>query len=160
MRALYPRDLKIRRLMRYATVIIASVLGVTAGAIAAEQPRTNLGVLTCTLLKPAQNRMACGFKPAVRGAEEKYGGTIRESGQGLPPGKVVLVWLVLGPADGKMRAGILAQRYVKGLASPGQAPLLIGETDPRIALQFETNDGVASYDTITQIELALTGTPA
>ena len=59
-----------------------------------------------------------------------------------------------------MRVGILAQRYVKGVVAPGQAPLLIGETDPRIALQFETNDSVASYDTITQIELALTGTPA
>jgi len=49
---------------------------------------------------------------------------------------------------------------VKGVAAPGQAPLLVGETDPRIALQFETNNDVASYDTITQIELALTGTPS
>jgi hypothetical protein len=149
--------------MRYATVIIASVFAIAAGAIAAEQPHTNLGILTCTLLKPAQDaghKMTCGFKPAGTGAEEKYGGSIRESGQDLPPGKVVLVWLVLGPADGKMRAGILAQRYIKGVAAPGQAPLLIGETDPGIALQFETNDGVASYDTITQIELALTETPA
>jgi len=86
------------------------------------------------------------------GAEEKYSGTIRKSGQDLPLGKVVLIW--------KMRAGILAQRYVRGVAAPGQAPLLVGETGPRIALQFETNDGVASYDTVTQIELALTGTPA
>jgi hypothetical protein len=65
-----------------------------------------------------------------------------------------------GCAVGKMRAGILAQRYIKGVAAPGQAPLLIGETDPGIALQFVTNDGVASYDTITPIELALTETPA
>lgn len=146
--------------MRYARVITASVLGIAGGAIAAQQPHTNLGVLTCTLLKPAQGKMTCGFKPAGTGAEEKYGGTIRESGQGLPPGKVVLVWLVLGPADAKMRAGILTQRYLKGVTAPGQAPLLIGETDARIALQFETNDSVASYDTITQIELALSGTPA
>jgi len=149
--------------MLYATVIVAFVLGIAAGAIAAEQPHTNLGVLTCTLLKPAQDaghKMTCGFKPAGTGAEKKYGGSIRESGQDLPPGRVVLIWLVLGPADGKMRAGILAQRYIKGVAAPGQAPLLIGETDPGIALQFETNDGVASYDTITQIELALTETPA
>ena len=148
--------------MRYATVIIASVLGIAAGAIAAEQPHT-IGVLTCTLLRPAQDaghKMTCGFKLAGSGAEEKYAGTIRASGQDPPAGKVVLIWLVLGPADDKMRAGILAQRYVKSVAAPGQAPLLIGETDPRIALQFETNNGVASYDTITQIELALTGTPA
>jgi len=149
--------------MRYATVIIASVLGVPAGAIAAEQAHTNLGVLTCTLIKPAQDarhKMTCGFKPAGTGIEEKYTGTILESGQALPPGKVVLIWLVLGPAEGKLRAGMLAQPYVKGVAAPGQAPLLVGETDPRIALQFETNNSVASYETITQIELALTGTPA
>jgi hypothetical protein len=149
--------------MRYATVIITSVLGIAAGAIAAEQQHTNLGVLTCTLVKPTQDagqKMTCGFKPAGTGIGEKYDGTIRESGQDLPPGKVVLIWLVLGPAEGKIRAGILAQRYGRAVAAPGQAPLLVGETDPRIALQFETNDGLASYDTITQIELALTGTPA
>ena len=104
--------------MRYATVIIASVFGMPAAAIAAEQPHTNLGILTCTLLKSAQDaehKMTCGFKPAGTGAEEKYGGTIRESGQDLPPGKAVLIWVVLGPADAKMRAGILAQRYVKGV---------------------------------------------
>jgi Protein of unknown function (DUF992) len=146
---------------RYATVLIASVLGIAAGVIAAEQPHANLGVLTCTVVKPAQDaghKMTCGFKPAGTGAEEKYGGTIRTSGQDLPAGKVVLVWLVMGPADEKMRAGILSQRYVKGVAASGQA--LVGENDPRIALQFETNNGVASYETITQIELVLTGTPA
>ena len=60
--------------MRYATLIIASVLGIAAGAIAAEQPQTNLGVLTCTLVKPAKevgHKMTCGFKPAGTGAEEK-----------------------------------------------------------------------------------------
>jgi hypothetical protein len=149
--------------MRYATVLIASVLGIAAGAIAAEQSHANLGVLTCTVVKPAQDaghKMTCGFKPAGTGAEEKYGGTIRTSGQDLPAGKVVLIWLVMGPPDEKMRAGILSQRYVKGVGASGQAPLLVGENDPRIALQFETNNGVASYETITHIELVLTGTPA
>jgi len=126
----------------------------------AEQPHTTLGVLTYTLLKPAQDeghKMTYGFKAMGTGAEEKYSGTIRGRAQDLPP-KVVLIQLVLGPGDEKMRAGILAQRYVRGVAEPGQAPVLTGEIDPR--LQFETNDGVASYDTITQIELALTQTPA
>jgi len=56
--------------MRYATLIIASVLGIAAGAIAAEQPHTNLGVLTCTLVKPAKDaahKITCGFKPVGRG---------------------------------------------------------------------------------------------
>jgi hypothetical protein len=36
----------------------------------------------------------------------------------------------------------------------------VGETNPAIILQFETNDGAASYDTISLMELELTGTPA
>lgn len=35
-----------------------------------------------------------------------------------------------------------------------------GETNPTIVLQFETNDGAAPYDTISLMELELTGTPA
>jgi hypothetical protein len=104
--------------------------------------------------------MSCGFKPAGTGAEEKYSGTIRESSKELPPGKIVLIWTVLGPAEEKMRAGILAQRYLKATSAPGQTPILVGETNRGIALQFETNDGAAPYETITQMELQLTGTSA
>ena len=135
----------------------------TATALSAEKPHANLGALTCTLIKPAQDagqKLTCGFKPAGSGAEEKYSGTIRESGQDLPSGKVVLIWTVLGPAEGKMRVGILAQRYVKGIGGSGQTPMLVGETNSAIILQFETNDGAGTYDTITLMELELTGTPA
>src|SRR6476620_2799996 len=101
------------------TLICVAFLGLmTATALSAEKPHATLGVLTCTLIKPAQDagqKLTCGFKPAGSGAEEKYSGTIRESGQDLPSGKVVLIWTVLGPAEGKMRVGILAQRYVKGI---------------------------------------------
>ena len=38
--------------------------------------------------------------------------------------------------------------------------MLVGETNSAIALQFETNDGAAPYDTISLLELQLTGTPA
>ena len=145
--------------MRYALLAGAALLSfLAAPAISA-----NLGVLTCSLVKPAQEaaqKMTCGFKPAGTGAEEKYSGTIRESGKELPPGKIVLIWAVLGPAEGKMRAGALAQRYVKGKNAPGQPLMLVGETNPAIALQFETNDGAAPYDTISLLELQLTGTPA
>jgi Protein of unknown function (DUF992) len=150
--------------MRYATLICASFIGLmTATAVSAEKPRVNLGVLTCTLIKPAQDaaqKLMCGFKPAGTGGEEKYSGSIRESGQELPSGKVVLIWTVLGPAEGKIRVGILAQRYVKGIGAPGQTPMLVGETNPAIVLQFETNNGAATYDTITIMELELTGIPA
>ena len=149
--------------MRYIISICVCAVGLISTAYA-ENARVNLGVLTCTLITPAQDaahKMTCGFKPAGTGAEEKYSGTIRESGQDLPSGKVVLIWAVLGAAEGKIRAGILAQRYVKARGTPGQAPMLVGETNAAVALQFETNnDGVATFETITLVELELAGTHA
>jgi len=38
--------------------------------------------------------------------------------------------------------------------------MLVGEKNPAIALQHETNDTSAAYTSITQLELELTGTPA
>jgi uncharacterized low-complexity protein len=149
--------------MRYAILVGASVLGIMAPAIAsAGKAPVNLGVLTCTFVKPAQDtaqKMTCGFKPAGSGAEAKYSGRIRESGQDLPAGKVVLIWAVLGPADGKIAAGSLSQRYVKAQGG-AQAPMLVGETNPSIVLQSETNDGAGTYDSIIRMELELTGTAA
>jgi Protein of unknown function (DUF992) len=152
--------------MRYGILVGAFILGIITPTISsAEEARLNLGVLTCTFVKPAQDaaqKMTCGFKPAGSGAEEKYSGSIRESRQDLPSGKVVLIWAVLGPADGKKAAGALSQRYVKvqGATAQAQAPMLVGETNPSIVLQSETNDGAATYDGIFRMELELTGTPA
>jgi len=150
--------------MRFAALVCASLIVVTlATATRAEKARTNLGVLTCTLMTPAKDtsqKMTCGFKPTGTGAEEKYTGTIRESGKELPTGKVVLIWVVLGPAHGNVRVGILAQRYAKSTNAFGQPPTLVGETNPNIVLEFQTNDSAVSYDTIAFMELELTGTPA
>jgi uncharacterized low-complexity protein len=136
--------------MRYGILVGAFVLGImTPAIVSAEKAPVNLGVLTCTFVKPAQDtaqKMTCGFKPAGSGAEEKYSGRNRESGQDLPAGKVVLIWAVLGPADGKMAAGSLSQRYVKTRGATAQAPLLVGETNPSIVLRSETNDGAATYE--------------
>ena len=148
--------------MRYMVLTCVSVVALMSAAYAEKAP-ASLGVLTCTLIKPGQDtahKMSCGFKPAGSGAEEKYNGTIRESSHELPPGKVVLIWTVLGPAEGKMRAGLLAQQYVKGTSAPGHTPMLVGEANSAIALQFETNNGAAAYVAITRMELQLTGTPA
>ena len=131
--------------MQYMILICVSVVGLMSTSYAEKAP-ANFGVLTCTLVKPGQDaghKMTCGFKPAGTGAEEKYSGIIRESSQDLPSGKIVLIWTVLGPAEGKIRAGILAQRYVKATNAPGHAPVLVGETNSGIALQFETNDSAA-----------------
>ena len=148
--------------MRYMVLTCLSVVALTSAAYAEKVPAT-LGVLTCTLVKPGQDtahKTSCGFKPAGSGAEEKYRGMIHESSHELPPGKIVLIWTVLGPVEGKMRAGILAQQYVKGTSVPGQTPMLVGETNSAIALLFETNNGGAAYEAITRMELQLTGTPA
>jgi hypothetical protein len=148
--------------MRYVILICVSVVALMPTAHA-EKPVAKFGVLTCTSVKPMHDvahRMTCGFKPDGTGAEEKYSGIIRESSQDLPSGKIVLIWTVLGPVEGKMRAGILAQGYLKAISAPGQTPVLVGETDPGIALHFETNDGGAAYETITRMELQLTGTSA
>jgi hypothetical protein len=97
--------------------------------------------------------------PVGTGAEEKYSGSVR-SEQDLPSGKVVLVWTVVGPTDGKIGVGILSQRYTKAKGRSGQAPMLVGEKNPAIALQSETNNGSAAYARIMHIELELAGTPA
>jgi uncharacterized protein DUF992 len=153
--------------MEYGILVGAFIIGIITPTISsAEEARVNLGVLTCSIfVKPTQDaaqKMTCGFKPAGSGAEEKYSGSIRESGKDLPAGKVVLIWAVLGPADGKKAAGALSQRYVKaqGATAQAQAPMLVGETNPSIVLQSETNDGAATYDGIVRMELELTGTPA
>jgi hypothetical protein len=52
------------------------------------------------------------------------------------------------------------QRYKKAEDTSGLVPMLVGEKNPAIALQSETNNGSAAYAGITQIELELTGTPA
>src|SRR5262245_43304894 len=133
--------------MRYMVLTCMSVVAFMSGRDAEKAP-ASLGVLTCTLVKPGQDtahKMSCGFKPAGSGAEEKYSGTIRESSHDLPPGKVVLIWTVLGPSEGKMRAGLLAQQYVKGRSATGRSPMLVGEANSAIALQGETKKGAAPY---------------
>jgi hypothetical protein len=71
----------------------------------------------------------------------------------------VLVWTVVGPADGKIGAGIFSQRYIKAKGTSGEVPMLVGEKNPAIVLQSETNNGSAAYVSITQIELELIDTP-
>jgi hypothetical protein len=138
-------------------------LVVTASAAWTEQARTNVGVLTCTLVTPDKDvgqKMTCGFKAAGTGADEKYSGTIHGSEQELVSGKVVLVWAVIGPAETKIPTGFLAQRYVRGKSALGQPAVLVGEKNPAIVLQSETNSGSAAHATITQMDLELMGTPA
>jgi hypothetical protein len=56
--------------------------------------------------------------------------------------------------------GLLAQRYVKAVGVAGQPPLLMGEANSAIALQFETNGGAETNGATTQVELRRAGTAA
>ena len=142
--------------MRQILWIVVLLLFATVAL--AEKRLTNLGILTCTA--GDKGTLRCGFKPAQSGAEEKYVGTIGTRSDAAPSAKAVMIWAVTGPADMKASAGLLAQRFVKGPGQTGQPPTLVGERNPAIILQFETNNGTEASDAITHIDLKLTTTPA
>jgi Protein of unknown function (DUF992) len=148
--------------MQYRVLALMMAVAITP-VTAAEEPRTTLGTLTCTLAKSPEaeaRNMTCGFKPAGSGAEQKYTGSVQGPAQDAATGKLVLVWTVIGPADAKLPDGLLAQRYVKTVGAPGQPPLFVGEANSAIALQFETNGGAETSGAITQVELMRAGTAA
>ena len=146
--------------MQYRLLALMVAIAITP-ATAAEEPRTNLGTLTCTLAKSPEaeaRNITCGFKPAGSGPEQKYTGSVHGRAQDAATGKLVLVWTVIGPAGANLPEGLLAQRYVKAVGVAGQ--LLVGEANPVIALQFETNGGAEASGAITQVELRRAGTAA
>ena len=145
--------------MRYRTLAGLIVLCLGTAALA-QEARTNMGVLTCTLGGPEglERNMSCGFKPTGSGGEGKYAGIIRGH-QAAPAGKRVLIWIVIGPANMQISAGALAQRYAAGRRVGGQPLALVGKKDSSIVLQSETNNGAEASDAVTQIELRLVGTP-
>ena len=112
--------------------------------------QTNIGVLTCTLAEegdtgetpPSQTRaMTCAFKPQGTGPEESYLGEIQKVGsQSALDGKLVLIWVVMGPGDRELSPGLLEQTYVGelGPSSTGapQAPkALVGKNDSAYSLR-------------------------
>jgi hypothetical protein len=147
--------------MRYILVVLAAVLSI-ATASRAEEQRSTIGVLTCTLAKAddsGADNVRCGFKALGSSvAEERYVGTVRGLSQPAV-GKQVLVWSVLGPSTTKPAPGFLAQRYARAKA-PGQPPSWVGETNSSIALRFETHEGAELGNSIAQLELKLGGTTA
>ena len=146
--------------MRYRQLVLAIAVGLTTASIA-EEPRTTIGVLTCTLAKSTEDRasnLTCGFKSAASAAEEKYVGSVHGLAQ-TAVGKQVLVWTVIGPATTKPSSGVLAQRYSKTKV-PGQPPSWVGETNTAIVLTFETHEGAEIGNSIAQLELKLSGTSA
>jgi uncharacterized protein DUF992 len=146
--------------MRRGRLVVVLAMGLATPALA-EEPRTTIGVLTCTLAKTAEAQpggMTCGFKATGSAAEEKYSGTVQGLSP-LPDGKQVLVWSVIGPASIKVSGGLLAQRYARAKVA-GQPPAWVGETNSGVVLQFETHGSAEAGSAIAGIELKLTGTSA
>ena len=144
-----------------------------ATGVAAQATRTNHGALTCTLSEVAEQQKApaaeerdtrCAFRPTNAGAELTYSGTIRQIGQGvLPGGKLVMIWVVQGPANSKLEPRLLAQTYV---GAPQPIPgvpadsALVGERNPDIVLRFETNENVPASLVVIVMELKVLSVPA
>ena len=152
---------------RSAICVLVGAALAASGAYA-QQPRTSIGVLTCTSgvgiegkgAADSSRLMTCGFKPTGSGAEQRYSGTLKVAGQAAqePEGKRVWVWSVTGPASPGAPSGGLAQKYV---ADPhgagGPVMVLVGELNDAISLQAETSGGAAR---VMEVELKLLTTPA
>ena len=154
---------------RQTALSVLFALGLLASAAHAQQPRTSIGVLTCTSGAGIEDkgaagnsrRMTCGFKPTGSGAEQQYSGTLRVAGQAAqaPEGKRVWVWSVTGPASPGAPSGGLAQKYVADpRGSGGPVVVLVGESNDAISLQAETSGGTAAR--VMEVELKLLTTPA
>jgi hypothetical protein len=126
--------------------LLALIALACAGLPASAQELAEIGNLTCSLAEQGvspdteagvgQARdMLCTFKPAARGAEETYTGTLQSAGDERPFDKGVLMWTVKGPAATEIQHGLLQQSFTvdAGTAATQVAPL-IGEKSP-IVLQ-------------------------
>jgi hypothetical protein len=126
--------------------LLALIALACAGLPASAQELAEIGNLTCSLAEQGvspdteagvgQARdMLCTFKPAARGAEETYTGTLQSAGDERPFDKGVLMWTVKGPAATEIQPGLLQQSFTvdAGTAATQVAPL-IGEKSP-IVLQ-------------------------
>ena len=154
-------------------LLLACVALALATNVGAQASRTNLGALTCTLSEVAEQQkapaaeeraMRCAFKPTNEGAELTYSGTIRQIGQGqLPGGKLVMIWVVQGPADTKLEPGLLAQTYVgapQPIPGTPAGSALIGERNPDIVLRSETNENAPTGLVVMVMELKVLSVPA
>jgi Protein of unknown function (DUF992) len=155
-------------------LLVALLCAISCPASAAVQ--TNIGVLTCTLAKsgdqsdnpPTETRaMTCAFKPQGMGPEERYTGEIQKVGaKSALTGKMVQIWVVMGPAHAQLKPGLLEQTYVGELArSADDAPytpmVLVGKNDSSYALRpFSDSGKEAASNSVTVVVLKVQSVPA
>ena len=150
-----------RVLIAFSTLLV----GASAGA---QSPRTNLGVLTCTLGEQGEAQgptvgegraMRCVFKSTVEGVEQTFSGVIRKVAQGqIPSGKLVMIWVVQGPEGSKQDPAMLEQTYFAAPESGGAG--LVGERNPQIVLHAEAADSGPAGVSVTVMQLKLLAVPA
>lgn len=144
----------------------------TSTSTDAQQVRTNLGTLTCTVAdaiapdkKPdsEQRPLRCSYRPTAGGAEQVYSGTIAKVGQDrLPSGKLVLIWVVNGPEGADSTPGFLAQSYVGSpveSAASRSTVLLAGQKNDSLSLQSSTPTGEPDTAAVTILDLSLSMIP-
>ena len=100
------------------------------------------------------------------GGGETYSGQIKKVGTHTElDGKLVLIWVVMGPDEREMKPGMLEQSYVGELASSTdgkpQAPkMLVGNEDAAYGLRPMTDDSSESATgNVTVVELKVRSVP-
>jgi hypothetical protein len=157
--------------MRYLIATLLCALSCPASAAV----QTNIGVLTCTLAEsgdtgvtpPSQTRaMTCAFKPQGMGPEESYLGEIQKVGSDSAlTGKLVLIWVVMGPGDRDLKPGLLEQTYVGEVApaeadTPQMPKMLVGKSDEAYALRPMTDgDKEGASGSVTIVVLKVKSVP-
>ena len=116
-------------------------------------------------VKGPTQAVTCAFKPTAAGAQESYIGTVHHSGAGTEvlTGKIVIMWVVSAPANTKPSRGWLEQSYITDrVSSDPTLRLFVGQTNPAIMLQLETDANVPGARTISvsKVDLKLTAIPA
>jgi hypothetical protein len=161
----------------------ARILGLMAllcpGLPASAQELAEIGNLTCSLAEQSgspdseagigQARdMLCTFKPAARGAEETYTGTLQSAGDERPFDRGVLMWTVRGPASTEIQPGLLQQSFaVDAAAAANKVAPLVGEKTPIVLQaakkemqQVPDADSAKPTTVIISIVLKLKSSPA
>jgi len=140
-------------------VLVATAFSLTSSVLFAQDPKVELGILTCNLSEardaPASatpsaesqyRDIHCSFKPK-KGAEETYEG--RMQGINLSADKKsVILWVVKGLPGLPMNAGFLQQSYAADSAAPRDqtTPPLVGEPNSNVVLSSmeEKEEGSAT----------------
>lgn len=158
-------------------------LGTLPSSALAQEVRTEIGLLTCSVAEsggeaPAEGEQApmgqgwdllCSFRPSRNSPEEVYTGTLQTVGeQQQLAARGVMMWVVKGTTGPEPSPGQLQQTYSADVAGPPtQAAMLVGDADRTIALQSLAETGAAPSagrgrrsSMILTVDLKLRSSPA